>query len=115
MAEQNRELRAFKAHYKKLVSAIQTAPETLAVALHSKDIIGRALNLEVATLLGVPTTLRTIKLLDAVEGKISENPANLDVFLTVLREEPPLVFLADSISKYLKCEALMLISVPHVS
>ena len=110
MNDQTPELGAFRAHYKKLVDVIQNTPETLSAALFSKGIISRELNAEVTIVLGISPAVKAHMLMNAVYGKISENPANLSIFLTALREEPPLVTLADSILDNLKREASILIS-----
>ena len=108
MNDRTPELGAFRAHHKKLVDIVQNTPETLSAALFSKGIISRELNAEVTIVLGIPPAIKAHKLMDAVYGKISENPASLSIFLTALWEEPPLVTLADSISENLKREAPML-------
>ena len=100
----NLALKAFQAHYSSLVRVIQTAPEMLAVDLFSCDLISREVSMEVGTFVGMSVISRTMKLLDAVYGKISEKCESLDVFLTALRNDPSRVSLADDIEATLKRE-----------
>ena len=98
------ELRAFKAYYGRLLDVLQNSPERLAVELYSDDMIDREVNSEVSLVTGISTLQKTIKLLDAVDGKIRACAANFHQFLKTLRKSPSLNSIANDIEEmYSKC------------
>ena len=96
------ELRVFKLHFSHLVEAI-SHPEQLADELYSQDMISKGVHDEV-----VKRTAQSAygqsKLICAVEDQIMVNPSILHRFLSVLRRDSSLVYLADAMSDhYRKC------------
>ena len=99
------ELRVFKLHFSKLVEAIPH-PEQLAHELYSQDMISKGVHDE-AVKLTARSAYRQSKLIAAVEDQIMVNPSILHQFLSVLRRDPSLVYLADAMSDhYRKCRSV---------
>ena len=98
------ELKVFKLYFSKLVESI-SHPEQLAVQLYSQDMISKAVRDEAMHIMGSPAPYRASKLVVAVENQIVVNPSVfLYKFLSVMREDPSLVFIADAMSDhYSKC------------
>ena len=98
------ELKVFKLYFSKLAESI-SHPEQLAVQLYSQDMISKAVRDEAMHIMGSPAPYRASKLVVAVENQIVVNPSVfLYKFLSVMREDPSLVFIADAMSDhYSKC------------
>ena len=66
--------------------------------------ISRAVRDEAMHVVGSPAPYRASKLIAAVEDQIIVNPSVLHKFLSVVRVDPSLVYIADSMSdSYRKC------------
>ena len=87
----------FKLYFSKLTAAIPH-PEQLAIELYSQDVVSKEVRDEAMQIMGSAAYYRTAKLLSAVEGPIQLKPGTLDTFLSVLRGDPSLVYLADAMS-----------------
>ena len=97
------ELKVFKLYFSKLVESI-SHPEQLSVQLYSQDVISKAVRDEAMHIMGSPAPYRASKLVVAVENQIVVNPSVLYKFLSVMREDPSFVFIADAMSDhYSKC------------
>ena len=97
------ELKVFKLYFSKLVESI-SHPEQLAVQLYSQDMISKAVRDEAMHIMGSPAPYRAAKLVAAVEDQIAVNPSVLNKFLSVVRGDPSLVYIADAMSDhYRKC------------
>ena len=83
------ELKAFRASYDKLVRSIPS-PEIITASLFARNIITMELKSQVVDVLVLAPFQKTMKLLDAVYGKITEDPKNLYTFLEVLKTDPTL-------------------------
>jgi len=98
------ELRVFTLYFSKLAAAIPH-PEQLAIELYSRGVVSREVRDETMHIVGQPAYNRTAKLLSAVECPIELNPGTFHAFLSVLRGDPSLVYLADAMSdEYRKLE-----------
>ena len=73
-------------------------PERLAFELHSQDMISIKLRDETMKITGPSTYDRASKLVAAVKDQIVANPSVLQKFLSVVREDPSLVYIADAMS-----------------
>ena len=94
------ELKVFKLYFSKLTESI-SHPEQLAVQLYSQDMISKAVRDEAMHIIGSPAPYRASKLVVAVENQIVVNPSVfLYKFLSVMREDPSLVFIADAMSDH---------------
>ena len=80
-------------------------PERLAFELHSQDMISTQVRDETVKITGPSTNCRASKLVAAVKDQIVANPPVLDKFLSVVRRDPSLVYIADAMSdSYRKCK-----------
>ena len=75
-------------------------PERLAFELYSQEMISIKLRDETMKITGPSTYCRTKKLLAAVKDRIIMNPSILHKFLSVLRKDPSLVYIADTMSDH---------------
>ena len=91
------ELKVFKRYFSKLAAAI-VHPERLANELYSQDIVSKEVRNETMHIMGPSAYTRSTKLLSAVECPIELNPDIFHTFLSVLREDPSLVYIADAMS-----------------
>ena len=91
------ELRVFTLYFSKLAAAIPH-PEQLAIELYSRGVVSREVRDETMHIVGQPAFYRTAKLLSAVECPIELNPGTFHAFISVLRGDPSLVYLADAMS-----------------
>ena len=89
------EVRVFKVNFSKLVNSIQPS---LATELYSNDLISREIHKAVVGTTGLLESQKVTKLLLAVEDQIVVNPSILHTFLSVVRADPSLVYLADALS-----------------
>ena len=81
-------------------------PEQLAFELYSQDMISIKLCDETMKMKGPSTYCRTSRLVVAVKDQIMVNPSVLHKFLSVVRKDPSLVYIADAMSdSYRKCIA----------
>ena len=79
-------------------------PERLAFELYSQDLISPEVRDETMKITGPSTYVKTSKLLAAVKDQIMTNPSVLHKFLSVVRGDPSLVYIADAMSDhYRKC------------
>jgi len=86
----------FRCYFSKLAAAI-LYPERLANELYSKNVVSAGVRDEM-NVIGQSSYHKTTRLLAAVECKIKENPGSLHTFLSILREDPSLVYIADAMS-----------------
>ena len=93
------ELKVFKLHFSKLLEAIPH-PEQLAHELYSQDMISKGVHDEVVKITAQSAYRQSAKLMSAVEDQIMVKPSALDKFLSVLRRDPSLVYLADAMSDH---------------
>ena len=107
------ELKAFRASYDKLLRSIQS-PEIIAASLFARNIITMELKSQVVDVLGITPFLKTMKLLDAVYGKITEDPKNLDTFLAVLNEDPALTTVIKTVKGQCKSDGLVCLNSTRV-
>ena len=91
------ELRVFKRYFSKLAAAI-VHPERLANELYSQDIVSKEVRNETMHIMGQSVYTRSTKFLSAVECTIELNPGTFHTFVSVLRGDSSLVYLADAIS-----------------
>ena len=97
------ELEVFKPYFSKLVESIPH-PEQLAIQLYSQDMISKAVRDEAMHIKGSPAPYRASKLVAAVEDQIMVNPPVLHKFLSVVRGDPSLVYIADAMcDSYREC------------
>ena len=97
------ELKVFKLYFSTLVESIPH-PERLANELYSHDVISKGVRDEALHTLGPSPYYRASKLVAAVENQIILNPLVLHTFLSVVRGDSSLVYVADAISDhYRKC------------
>ena len=89
------ELRVFKLYFSKLVNSI---PPSLATEFYSNDLISQEVHKAVVDTTGLSDSQKVTKLLLAVEDQIAVNPSIFHKILSVLRADPPLVYLADALS-----------------
>ena len=79
-------------------------PEQLAVELYSQDMISKAVRDEAMHVMESPKPYRASKVVAAVEDQITVNPSFLHKFLSVLRGDPSLAYIADAMADhYRKC------------
>ena len=79
-------------------------PEQLAFELHLQQMISTQLRDETMKMTGPSTYCRASKLVAAVKNQIVANPSVLDKFLSVVRGDPSLVYIADAMSdSYREC------------
>ena len=79
-------------------------PEWLAIELYSQGMIGTQLHDETMKITGPSTYCRASKLVAAVKDQIVANPSVLCKFLSVVRGDPSLVYIADAMSdSYREC------------
>lgn len=94
------ELQVFKLYFSKLVESISP---WLANELYSNDLISRQLHKDIVGTTGSESQ-KVCKLLLAVEDQIVVNPSVLYKFLSVMRRDPSLIHIADTMSDhYSKC------------
>ena len=75
-------------------------PERLAFELYSQDMISIKLCDETMKIIGPSTYCRASKLVAAVKDQIMANPSVLHKFLSVVRGDPSLVYIADAMSDH---------------
>ena len=75
-------------------------PEQLAIELFSHEIISTQVCDEVMKITGQSKYCRATKLVAAVKDKIVVNPFVLHKFLSVVRGNPSLVYIADAMSNH---------------
>ena len=75
-------------------------PEQLAVQLYSHGLISKAVRDEAMHIIGSPAPYRASKLVAAVEDQIMVNSSVLWKFLSVVRKDSSLVYIADAMSDY---------------
>ena len=79
-------------------------PERLAFELHLQQMISTQLRDETLKITGPSTYDRASKLVAAVKDQIMANPSVLHKFLSVVRGDPSLVYIADAMSdSYREC------------
>ena len=79
-------------------------PERLAFELYLQDMISAQVRDETMKITGPSTYDRASKLVTAVKDQIVVNPSVLCKFLSVVRGDPSLVYIADAMSdSYRKC------------
>ena len=75
-------------------------PERLAFELYSQDMISTQIRDETLKITGPSTYCRTSKLVAAVEDRMMVNPSVLHKFLSVVRRDSSLVYIADAMSDH---------------
>jgi len=84
-------------------------PERLAFELCSQDMISTQLRDEIMKITGPSTYCRASKLVAAVKDRIVTNPSVLCMFMSVVRGDPSLVYIADAMSdSYRKYNAIII-------
>ena len=84
-------------------------PERLAFELYSQGMISTQVRDETMKIIGPSTYCRASKLVAAVKDQIVANASVLCKFLSVMREDPSLVYIADAMSDhYRKCNEELL-------
>ena len=79
-------------------------PEQLAFELYSQEMISKSVCGEIMKITGHLTYCKELKLVAAVEDQIAVNPSVFHKFLSMLRGDPSLVYIADAMSdSYRKC------------
>ena len=73
-------------------------PEQLAFELYSQDMISKTVCSETLKITEHLTQCKKSKLVAAVEDQIAVNPSVFHKFLSMLREDPSLVYIADAMS-----------------
>ena len=91
------ELKVFKLYFSKLVDSI-SHPERLALELYSQEMISRKVRDEAMKITGPSTYDRALKLVESVEDQIAVKPSVLHKFLSVVRGDPSLLYIADAMS-----------------
>ena len=76
-------------------------PERLAFELHSQEMISTQVRDETMKITGPSTYDRASKLVAAVKDQIVLNRSVLQKFLSVVRGDPSLVYIADAMSDHL--------------
>lgn len=89
------EMRAFKLYFSKLVGSI---PMGMAAEFYSNDLISLELFKAVEGTTGIPESQKVTKILLAVQDQIVVNPSILQKFLSVVRANPSLLYIADAVS-----------------
>ena len=90
-------LEALRQHFSDLVRVLQD-PVLLASDLYAEGVVLRNA-VEEVSVLGIPATQKRVKLLSLVEDQIAVNPATFNVFLRVLKKQPPSVELAERLER----------------
>ncbi len=90
-------LEAFRRHSGDLLTVIQD-PDVLAWELFSKHVIPNSVVEEVCFPM-IPPVQKKTRLLTAVRDHIAVNPAGLDTFLEVLKEQPYLMNIAERLEE----------------
>ena len=75
-------------------------PERLANELYSQDVISTQVRDETMKITGTSTYCRASKLVAAVEDQIKASPTVFYKFLSVVRRDPSMVYIADAMSDY---------------
>ena len=84
-------------------------PERLAFELHSQEMISTQVRDKTLKITGPSMYDRALKLVVAVKDQIVMNPSVLQRFLSVVRRDPSLVYIADAMSDhYRKCNGELL-------
>ena len=79
-------------------------PERVAFELYSQDLISLKVRDETMKITGPSTYVKASKLVAAVKDQIIANPSVFHKFLSVLHEDPSLVYIADAMAdSYRKC------------
>ena len=79
-------------------------PERLAFELYSQEMISKQVHDDTMKITGPSTCDRTSKLVAAVKDQIKKNSSVFHKFLSVVRRDPSLVYIADTMSDhYRKC------------
>ena len=79
-------------------------PEGLAFELYSQDLISLKVRDETMKIIAQSTCVRASKLVAAVKDQIIANPSVFHKFLSMLRKDPSLVYIADAMAdSYRKC------------
>ena len=83
-------------------------PEQLAVQLYSHGLINKAARDEAMHIIGSPAPYRASKLVAAVEDQIMVDSSVLWKFLSMVRRDSSLVYIADAMSDhYRKCMCML--------
>ena len=77
-------------------------PERLAFELHSQEMISTQVRDETVKITGPSTYDRASKLVAAVKDQIVMNRSVLQKFLSVVRGDPSLVYIADAMSDHFR-------------
>ena len=93
------ELRVYKLYFSKLVESI-SHPERLANELYSHDVISKGVRDEALHIMGPSVYYRSSKLIAAVEDQIAGKPSILHKFLSMVRRDSSLVYIADAMSDH---------------
>ena len=91
------ELRVFKLYFAKLV---ETIPSWMSTMLFANDLISMSLHKDVVKTTNELESSKVIKLLLAVEDQLVVNPSLFCKFLSVLRGDSSLVYIADAMSNH---------------
>ena len=84
-------------------------PERLAFELHSQNMISTQIRDETMKITGPSMYCRASKLVAAIKDQIVMNPSVLHKFLSVVRRDLSLVYIADAMSDhYRKCDGELL-------
>ena len=79
-------------------------PERLAFELYSQEMISTQVRDETMKIAGPSTYCRALKLVTAIKDQIVVNPSILHKFMSVVRGDPSLVYIADAMSdSYREC------------
>ena len=79
-------------------------PERVAFELYSQDLISPKVRDETLKITGSSTYVKASKLVATVKDQIVANPSVFPKFLSVLRRDPSLVYIADAMSDhYCEC------------
>ena len=88
---------ALRQLYSALVRTVQD-PELLACDLYCKGVVSESATDEM-TVLGIPATIKRMKLLSLVRDQIAVDPDKLDMFVQALKEREPTVGIAEELSR----------------
>ena len=91
------EARALRTHFADLVRVLQD-PELLACDLYAEGIVLENA-LEEVSVVGITATQKRVKLLSLVKDQIAVYPAKFNVFVHVLKKQPPSVELAERLER----------------
>ena len=75
-------------------------PERLVSELYSQQMISVQLHDETVKIIGLSTICKASKIVAAVKDQIVVNPSVLHKFLSVMRRDPSLVYVADAMSNH---------------